>query len=131
MLKGLSLLTICRRVKQSQGNVARKKPFSSRQLTGSHYRSFNGKSALIKVRTFPLLPYSPGLTLSELFLFLNLKIWLGGKRFSASLKCQLYYCGTYDTSSEIGRESANSSAQGVERKWRLIVQRTHACRAML
>ena len=40
---------------------------------------------------------------------------------------QLYYCGAYDTLSEIGRKSANLFAQGEEVEWRLIVQRTHAC----
>ena len=39
---------------------------------------------------------------------------------------KLYCYGAYDTLSEIGRESADLSDQGVEVKWRLIVQRTYA-----
>ena len=44
---------------------------------------------------------------------------------------QLYCCGTYDTLFEIGRKNADLSTQVVEVKWRLIVQRTNACGAML
>ena len=33
---------------------AQKNPFSSRQRTGSHFRSFNGKSAWIRVQNFAL-----------------------------------------------------------------------------
>ena len=49
MHKKLSLLTICRRVKQSQGNIIQQNPFLSKQRTGSHSRSFNGKSAWIRL----------------------------------------------------------------------------------
>ena len=50
---------------------------------------------------------------------------------TSSYKGPLYCRGAYDALSEMGRKSANLFAQGVEGKWRLIVQRTHACGAML
>ena len=61
---------------------AKKSAVSSGQRTGSHLRNRNGKDTRVGFELIPHPTYSPDLAPCDLFLFANLKTWLGGKRFS-------------------------------------------------
>ena len=59
----------------------KKNPLSSRQRTGSHFRSFNGKRTWISVQTFASSTLLSWFVSSDFFLFPNVKIWLGERDF--------------------------------------------------
>lgn len=59
---------------------------SIKKYTNTKWKSRDGKNYKNKVSNWFLISnllYSPDLAISGIFLFLNLKIWVGGKTFSS------------------------------------------------
>ena len=79
--------------------MAKKKVLFHRDNAPAHMSAIaTAKLFDLRYEILPHQPYSPGLTLSNYFLFSNMKTWLGGKRFSSNeeIAATNEYCEGFD-----------------------------------